>query len=531
MISASKSHAAAILVLWLGITALDFNKAFHIDDALHLQAAQWIARHPGNPMSGMVQWGPDPGPLHEFNQPPGFYYLIALTGELFGYSEGVMHAMRSLFSLLALACMYRLARHRAPSHALTLTALLALCPAFLVNQGLMTDVPLLAFILLFATLLLVPGKGGRALRLTLAALALSCALMIKYTALPLLVMFVIALVLRKEWKYLPLALIPLAVLAGWSLWNLHDYGGIHLLERGGTDRSLRGIYVRNLSLFTALGAVAPFTLAFLGAFGIKPKWIARTWPVLVAAALAFAACVYAGLVSGPRSDSLLRTVFTLNGVLLMVCCVRYLPRTSAPLDPETWTIAAWAFGLALFITVFAPMMATRHILLLLPPVLLLIAPALHTVRIAVKAWAVGTTAVLGLLLTLSDKAYAEFFRREAPIVAARLGYETTGTVWSMGYWGWQWYAQEAGMPPLGTRTSAVAVDDILVLPSDVEAQPWPEGLKVEAILRWDTSPTWTTFLNVEQRASLYSSEYEKLPWRLDPDHHQVITAYRVTAIH
>lgn len=43
---------AVLIALWLFCTALNFDKAFHIDDAGHLVIAQWIAHNPLHPMSG-----------------------------------------------------------------------------------------------------------------------------------------------------------------------------------------------------------------------------------------------------------------------------------------------------------------------------------------------------------------------------------------------------------------------------------------------------------------------------------------------
>ncbi len=520
-----------VLLLWLGITALDLDKAFHIDDTFHLQAAQWIEHHPATPMSGPVHWAHDPGTIHEFNQPPGFFYLVALTGHFFGYREVPMHLMRSLFTLLALLCMYRLAGHRAPRHALLLTVLLGCCPALMVNQGLMTDVPLLAMILLFAVFLLVPGRGSPGWRHAGAALALSGAMMIKYTALPLLPVFVLALVLRREWRSLPLVLLPLGVLAAWSAWNLHEYGGIHLLDRQGGDGSVRGIFVRNLALFTALGAVSPFTPAFLGAFRRpSPANLVRGWWAALLAAAGFIAAVYLGWITETGSDQVLRILFTLNGVLLMVLAIRYLPRSVAAHTAEAWVLAAWALGLALFVTLFSPMMATRHVLLVLPPLLLLIAPALDRLLPSGRVLAVGTTAILGVLLTVSDKAYADFFRRHAAPIARQMAHQTKGTVWSLGHWGWLWYAREAGMATYSTNTSAVRPGDILVLPLDIDAQPIAYGLEIEQVARWDEAPSCPTFFNVEQFAGMYTSSYGKLPWTLSRSHHKTIIAYRVDAV-
>lgn len=521
-----------ILLLWAAVTALDLNKAFHIDDTFHLKAAQWIEQHPLAPMSGEVNWGHDPEPIHHFNQPPGFFYLVAATGHLFGYSELPMHAMRSLFTLLALVCFHRLARHFAPAHALWLTAFFALCPAFMVNQGLMTDVPVLAMQLLFFSLLLVPGKGSTGIRLTFAALALFGAMFIKYTTAPLLLVFPLVLVLRKQWRWLPLALVPLVLLSGWSAWNLHEYGSVHLLDREGGDHTIRGVFVRTLGLLTCIGAVAPFTPVFLR--GLLPVKLAgrlfRTWAAMVGLALVFIGAAWSGLITEPVSDQVLRITFTLNGLLIAVLCARYLPRTLAPAAAGKWALAAWAFGLALFLALFSPMMASRHILLILPPALLLIASALNTASIREKALALACTGILGVLLTVSDKAYAGFYREQAPRIAAELGNNRNGTLWSLGHWGWQWYSEQAGMHIYGRKTSAVAVGDILVIPTDYDAQLLSTHIEMVPINTWDEAPGLSTFFCVEQFASMYTSSYGKLPWSLSRSHHKIITAYRVTAL-
>jgi 4-amino-4-deoxy-L-arabinose transferase-like glycosyltransferase len=184
MAARSRRPFLALLLIWGLATAIDLDKPFHVDDAFHLEMAQWIERHPLEPMSGRINWGSGLVPMHTANQPPGFFYLMAFTGHFFGYTPVAMHALRSLFSLLAIVCFFRLARWRCPRQALPLTALLAWGPAFLVNQGVMLDVPLLAFHLLFFDLLLVPRSVSPTWRHALAGLVLSAALFIKFTTLP-----------------------------------------------------------------------------------------------------------------------------------------------------------------------------------------------------------------------------------------------------------------------------------------------------------------------------------------------------------
>lgn len=520
-----------VLLLWAAITGLDLNKAFHIDDAFHLLAAQWIGHHPATPMTGLVNWANDPEPLHHFNQPPGFFYLVALTGHLFGYAELPMHAMRALFTLLALLCFHRLARHLAPAQAPWLTALFALCPAFMVNQGLMTDVPLLALQLLFFNLLLAPGNSPPGIRYAGAALALCGALSIKYSALPLLLVLPLALALQRAWRWLPLAVVPVLFLAGWSWWNLQEFGAVHLLERQGGDPSFTGIYVRALGLLTALGAVSPFTPLFLRALVPgQARWLFPAWAAAALLAVALVLAAYGGLLAEPVTDQVLRILFTLNGAVLAACCARFIPTTLARETAATWTLVLWAAGQALFLVLFAPAMATRHVLLLVPPVLLLLAPALLRARLREKALALGSTALLGLLLTLSDKHYAGFYRQQAPLIAAELRAQTAGTTWSLGHWGWQWYAEQAGMPTYGRTTSDVQAGDILVIPHAHAVQLVHEGLVLEPMARWTAPPGPVTFFNVAHFASMYTSGYGELPWNLCRAHPPTIEAFRVKAV-
>ncbi len=515
-----------VLLIALAVVALDFNKAFHIDDTFHLKAAQWIAHDPLHPMSGTVNWGNSPEPIHFANQPAGFFYLVALTGQLFGYTEWPMHAMRGLFTLLAVFCFHRLAREKAPGQALWLTALFAFCPAFMVNQGLMTDVPLLALILLHYRLLLAPVGISEGWRHFWAAMALGAALLVKYTALPLLMVFPLAILARGQRRWLPMALVPVAVLAAWSLWNVWDYGGVHLFGRPSGDLTLMGITSRSLGMLTALGAVAPFTPVFLPAFaGRRLRGLPWWWLLAMTAFACWAWGVWHGHIPEAASDQLLRISFTLNGLYLVLFCIFMLYRRRSGHNGRSAVVVLWASALAVFIALFSPFIATRHLLLLVPPLLLIGAPALRQAGTAAKIVAVVATALLGTLLTISDKHYADFYRRMVPVIASEMAHETTGTLWNTGHWGMQWYAGQAGLPTYD-GSDRLKPGDMIIVPEDHDAVALPEGLAVDTVASWSEAPGGAVFFSVEQFASMYTSSYEKLPWRLSRAHRKQIWALR-----
>lgn len=521
-----------LLLFWAVATALNMGKAFHIDDTFYLIAAQWVEHHPFHPLSGMVNWNNGPQPLYEGNQPPGFMYLVAATGHLFGYTEVPLHVMISLFTLLALFNFHRLAKHFAPDQEITATALLAFCPAFLVNQNVMAEIPLLALHILAFRWLLVPDRTAAVWRYLFAAIALSLAMFFKYSTAPLLLVFPMVLAFRREWRYLPLAFLPFALLAAWGVWNISEFGFVHLLDRTGGDPSWRGLYVRTLSLFTCLGAISPFTPVYARILVPRAgRWLFRAWLVAIGLCMALLAAAWWHWLPEVTTDELLRIAFTLNGLLFLVLTILAFPRSFARVKADTWALAAWGVSLVLFTALFAPGMATRYVLLAMPPLLLLLAPSLRSALRKEKILAVACTATLGILLTVSDKAFAGFYRDHAPRIASEMKARTTGTVWSLGHWGWQWYSEQAGMSAYAMKESQLEVGDILVIPEDHDVHGLPLGIVKVPIASWDGPPGPDTFFCVEQLAGMYTSSYGDLPWSLSRTHHKVIKAYRVTAVH
>ena len=89
-----------------------------------------------------------------------------------------------------------------------------------------------------------------------------------------------------------------------------------------------------------------------------------------------------------------------------------------------------------FVVLFAPFMAIRHILPVIPAVLLLLGA--NRKRLPARGWqAVGlvVTASLGALLAISDCASADGCRQQAPKVFQELPADVA--IWDEGHWGWQ----------------------------------------------------------------------------------------------
>ncbi len=519
----------ALGAIWLFATLIDLDKPFHVDDSFHLEMAEWIMEHPGQPMSGMITWDDGRVPMSIANQPPGFYYAIALTGKLFGYCETPMHLMRSLFTLLAIVCFHRLARRYHAAHALLLTALLALGPAFLVNQGLMVDMPLLAVHLLFFDLLLRERTPRRWMQLALAGLVMGAAMLVKYTTAPLLALFPLALWMRGEKRMLGWSVLPLVVLLLWSWTNVCEFGYPHLLSRGEESVVFMKAVRRAGSWICCLGALAPFTLLFVGA--LVPAWRKHsTWllSAFAAGAGVLGLLVWTGMVPECASDNILRVAFIANGVLLTIFFARMAAVGKAIPNADRWILIGWMLGVTLLVIVFAPTMGSRHLLLVLPPLFLISAPALDGLPASPRWMAVCLTAMLGIALAVADKAHARFYQHGAQMASAELA--AYHPKWSVGLWGWQWYSRRSGMliyPDDPLARHQLGVNDIVVKAEGVHQQNLDPNIKLRAFRTWAEPRPWWTFLYAADMGSLYTSDWPRLPWRFDRDAHNSITAYRV----
>ncbi len=522
----------ALVGLWAFATLIDVDKPFHVDDSFHLHMAEWIMEHPTAPMSGWINWDDGRVPMHMANQPPGFYYAIALTGHLFGTCEVPMHLMRSLFTLLAIVCFHRLAKRYYAKGAIMLTALLALGPAFLVNQGLMVDMPLLALHLLFFDLLLRERSATRWLEVAMAGVVLSAAMFVKYTTVPLLALFPFALIMRKEARLLGWCALPVLSMIVWSWSNVCEFGHVHLLSRGGENVVLEKVLRRSAAWDCCLGALAPFTLLFIG--GSVPAWRKHA----VRCLCAFGMCgsllglsVFFGWVSEGVSDTMLFWGFLANGALLLIIFSRQAFCTGGIQRTDRLILTLWLTALSFVVVVFAPTMGSRHVLLVLPPLLLICAPAMEGLPGRATWIAVGMTAALGVSLAVADKAGARFYQRGAEQASAEL--YRYRPLWSVGLWGWQWYSRREGMliyPDDPRASGPIAVNDIIVKAEGVHGQELEYGIRLQAFRTWTEPRPWWTFLYVADMGSMYTSDLPRLPWRFDRDAHNTITAYRVLAL-
>ena len=171
----------------------------------------------------------------------------------------------ALFSLAGILLFHRIAQRLVPANALWLTAMLALGPAFAVEQNLMVDVPLLSLWLLFFDALIVGADldaSQQRRRFLVAALACSAAILVKYSSLVLLPILPIVIVYERRWRLIWIGVVPFAVILAWSAFNYLDYGHIHIAQRHvHVTRGTLGLPLRRfIALLVTLGALTPIGL-------------------------------------------------------------------------------------------------------------------------------------------------------------------------------------------------------------------------------------------------------------------------------
>ena len=509
----------SILSLVTVVTAVNLTKPFHIDDTAYLEIAERIIASPLHATSGLLNWHNVSEPIHLTNQPHLYFYILAGWMALFGSSEVAIHALVAIFSTGTILAFVFLAREIAPGRELWLAWLLFAGPAFLPSQNLMVDVPLLFFVLLFFSGLVIAAKGDER-GWGVAASASAAAVLTKYTALVLLPILAVAAVLLRRPRQLRVLSIPLLALVCWSLLNLWDYGGIHVLERPSQGSAIVRSLVRFPGLILCLGSVAPLTLLIMWR-GAGSRRVFLGYGAL---------CVGIGLLTAlaPRNAAIrhdyspqlavLSGVFVANGLWVLGGAVLVVAREW----PARWTpldgiLLMWIVGLLLFLSAYSPDAAVRHVLLIIPPLLLIVGKSFDLSRFRWRGW--GTVAVssgLALLLAVSDWAYADVYRTQARLIREQLGPQST--IWYTGHWGWQWYARQEHMVQYQTGISVLGAGDFLVEPllvdkQDIDARDQAR-LTLNRRIVVDSTP-WTAIRTMSMLpwGGFYTSTMTTPPWR------------------
>ncbi len=496
-----------LLFLWILLTLININKAFHIDDTFHLEAAQHLLNHPARPMSGFINWGDDAIPMSQSNHPVLFFYMIALVANFFGFNEIPLHLFLSVFTFLALFFFRKLAQIFSPENSDLLLIFFALCPAFVVNQNLMADVPVMSLVLGMLYFLIKGKNTNRLIFYNISTFLLGLSLLIKFTALPLWVVIAFVILLNKQYKNLISLLIPVILLIGWSAWNYFEYGGIHILGR---EKKCPGFDLV-LPFLSCLGAMSTFIFSF--SYGIRPQKKTQTIIFVTFSLFCFSFLLFCfNIIDEGSFTHFLDGLFVFMGSIVMAILFLIFLRTkdkSTTFLSSDEIIVYFCLGaLGLFIVFLAPFIATRHILLLIPFCILLGSGLFNQCSYRINMFSLSYAIVLGVFLGISDWKYADYYRHMSQSPEIPEG----EVVWTIGHWGWQWYSKKQGMKEYNNNNSDVKRGDYFVFPGHVDKQKINENLTLSVVNKvWDESDL-LTFFSGKSFGSMYWNTAFRPAW-------------------
>jgi hypothetical protein len=451
----------ALAATW---TLLNAVKPLHVDDATFYHNAAQIAHDPFDPYGfALMRWD-QLVPANHALAPPVLPYYWALGIRLFGNRPILWKLWLFPFVLLLAVALRELLARFARGWESSLLLLMIFSPVFLPGLNLMMDIPALALSLGSLVFFQWAGQRDSLPLAALAGLTAGLAMQTKYTAmLTPAVMIAYAVVFRKRFLGIYAVALAVFIFVGWEVWVACRYGESHFLyQLSYGDNSDEGRINMARGLCTILGAVAPALLIFgLAALRI-PRWlglvagfVAATPYVLLGWPATGSAAWYE-----PKYEVLPEVFFGLigAGVLMAVGAVGWrlawpngrgsFSRPFAD-DPSAAFLVLWfALELVGYFTI-SPFPAVRRLMGPFVPATLIMgrmAGPNRLINSRLAAGAVAASTLLGLGFFLVDYQEAVAEQQAAERAAALIHSEhSAGTIWYVGYWGLQFYAERAGM--------------------------------------------------------------------------------------
>jgi hypothetical protein len=136
-----------------------------------------------------------------------------------------------------------------------------------------------------------------------------------------------------------------------------------------------------------------------------------------------------------------------------------------------WTAAFWYLG-----TLNGPFVAPRSVLPWLVSVVILLQTAGDVCRLTPPVWirraAVTLTLLFAIAVAWADYQWAAVYRERTGDFAVKYGRKTE-PLYFVGHWGWQYYAEDAGLVPFDPRATPLAPGDLVIVPSNADAASQP----------------------------------------------------------
>jgi hypothetical protein len=524
-----QSHARPLLiVLAILATGLAALKPIHIDEAANVYYARQIAEHPDDPYGFTMFWYQWPEPAQQVLTPPVLVYWWAPAVACFGERPMLWKVWLLPFVLLLVFSLHALFCRFAPGAEMALTWMTVLSPAFLPSLNLMPDIPALAgslaAITLFLRVIATPENSERKAlpSAMLAGVLTGLAMQTKYTAFVTPLVLLAAAIWQGKLRWGVLAVIvAVVVFSSWEWFTAWRYGQSHFLLHVSEQAEAAGASW-TAKLLRKLGLVAPmFTIlggaaSLLGVMGLAALGVRRRYLALTGAAALGSVAVVVFLDRRYPVDWVVpdwlgdgqKYHVEYSAALVYLGLLGLIPLGAAwGLSRQVWRSSSSGRFLAVWLLLelagyfaLTPFPAVRRVLPMLVVLTLLVGHVLcrntRTDRL-VPRMLTGSVIGLGLLFYVVDVCDARTSMVGAVSAAQEVERAGGGQVWYAGHWGFQYYAEQAGMRPIVPDQSRLQPGDWLVLPgTTIEQQrirvsdrysEWVMQIEVTDWLPWRTA--------------------------------------------
>ncbi|KKS97782.1 MAG: hypothetical protein UV73_C0005G0059 [Candidatus Gottesmanbacteria bacterium GW2011_GWA2_43_14] len=532
-----------LLIIWLTATSFNITKAVYIDDISTINIGRYLLQDLKKPNQAILKNDRETGIASEnsLTHPPLVPYLGSAVIFFFGENELIFHIVWSLFTLMAITFFYLLARHLT-KQALLLTFLFIINPAFVPSQNLMLDLPLVVFTVMFFYFLLRPRDNIS--NYLIAGISAGLALLVKYTGLVLVPILTGFLFLGGKKRLLWIVLIPVGILLLWSAQNYLEFRGLHLISNSSTGFGSH-VLEKSLLWIIVIGSVSPFSIFLIPSLLRKKSGILLFLSILLSAVF-----LVLRFLTGQNEEMvkwILRTLFLTNGLVVLIITLnsiseiflRYLNEKKL-YDLKLASIAFWFILMTIVLIFSVPFMAVRHVLTVIPALLLLIG-ATGKIHFDLKYGIIGIFVIIihTLLLAIGDNSQADSYRKGAAAITRQIEHKygfikNKYRVWSGGFYGWRWYTVQEGLMAYNPQKDDLRSGDLLVLTSlyPVQINPLHQNnliLDFEMTVPRDKFSVVSTMTNWPHNAVgyYYLPTIRDLPYEILPQHPlEKISVYR-----
>ena len=464
-------HARWALPLMAAAMALlNAVKPVYIDDTFTLWITEQIARAPFDPYGLEVFWQQWPQPASENLTPPVLPYWSAIAKWLFGDSVTITKLWLFPFCGLLVVSLYHLFRRLGAKPALPFVMLIVLSPTHLPALNLMQDIPAQALGLTALVVYLTAHDRESWSRALAAALFAALAAQTKYTQVGIVgVMLVHGVLFGRLRLAAGVAFVSGALFLSWEWLMGLRYGEGMLVGQLGMSLFWVRRTVMVQSLLPLLGATAPF----IGLLSLHALGLSRAVSVSLGTLVLIG---FGMLVAWPIEASL----FTVLGVLVVVAVaclaarggVRGTDRDEFDRRGDGLLIAWLLIELFLYFAV-APFPAARRVIgFVVVGAILAARHVPRTIDDLRTTWAlVIASSLVGCLFAGVDLQEARAHRQAVLLAEASIRQDDPQpTIWFVGHWGFQHYAERQGMQPVVPDSSRLAEGDWLLVPNPVHTQ-------------------------------------------------------------